>query len=50
MLPVKKRRYRADEVALADGRTLYINRGLCYLHQVRCNVRLEVTVFTLVPR
>ncbi len=49
LLPVKNRRYRAGRVALADGRTLYINRGLGYLHQVRFNVRPEITVFTLVP-
>ncbi len=48
LLPVKNRRYRAGELALADGRTLYINRGLGYLHQVRFNVRPEITVFTLV--
>ena len=41
-------RYSAGEVSLADGRRLYINRGLG-LTQVRFNVRPEVTVFTLRP-
>jgi uncharacterized protein len=47
LLPVKNRRYTAGTIPLADGRTLYINRGLGYLLQVRFNVRPEITVFTL---
>lgn len=47
LLPVRNRRYTAGAIPLADGRTLYINRGLGYLRQVRFNVRPEVTVFTL---
>ena len=47
LLPVRNRRYTAGEIPLRDGRTLYINRGLGYLHQVRFNVRPEITVFTL---
>jgi predicted MPP superfamily phosphohydrolase len=47
LLPVRNRRYTAGVIPLADGRTLYINRGLGYLHQVRFNVRPEITVFTL---
>jgi predicted MPP superfamily phosphohydrolase len=47
LLPVRNRRYTAGKIPLKDGRTLYINRGLGYLHQVRFNARPEVTVFTL---
>ncbi|MDA0590580.1 MAG: metallophosphoesterase [Planctomycetota bacterium] len=47
LLPVSNRRYVAGEVALNDGRRLYINRGLGYLRRVRFNVRPEITVFTL---
>jgi len=34
-------------IDLADGRTMYINRGLGYLMRVRFNARPEITVFTL---
>ncbi|HVG08308.1 MAG TPA: metallophosphoesterase [Thermoanaerobaculia bacterium] len=47
MLPVKNPRYTAGEIPLADGRRLYINRGLGHLLQVRFNVRPEITSFTL---
>ncbi|MBA5628643.1 metallophosphoesterase [Moheibacter lacus] len=47
LLPVKNRRYSAGEIDLEDGRTLYINRALGHLHQIRFNVRPEITVFTL---
>ena len=47
LLPVRNRRYTAGIIPLSDGRTLYINRGLGYLHQVRFNVRPEITIFTL---
>ena len=47
LLPVRNRRYTAGIIPLADARTLYINRGLGYLLQVRFNVRPEITVFTL---
>lgn len=47
LLPVRNRRYTAGEIALADGRTLYINRGLGHLTQARFNVRPEITVFRL---
>ncbi len=40
-------RYVAGEVALDDGRHVYINRGLGHLLQVRFNVRPEVTAFRL---
>ena len=47
MLPVKNKRYSAGEIALKDGRTLYINRALGHLHQVRFNMRPEITIFEL---
>jgi len=47
ILPVKNKRYSAGEIDLKDGRTLYINRALGNLYQVRCNVRPEITIFKL---
>ena len=47
ILPVKNKRYDAGEIDLNDGRILYINRALGNLHQVRFNVRPEITVFEL---
>lgn len=47
MLPVKNKKYSAGEIDLEDGRTLYINRALGHLWQVRFNVRPEITIFTL---
>jgi predicted MPP superfamily phosphohydrolase len=47
LVPVRNRRYVSGEVPLADGRRMYINRGLGHSLQVRFNVRPEVTVFTL---
>lgn len=47
LLPVKNRRYTAGAFDLEDGRKLYINRALGHSHQVRFNVRPEITVFTL---
>lgn len=47
MLPVKNKRYSQGEVHLQNGRTLYINRALGHLWQIRFNVRPEITVFTL---
>lgn len=48
LLPVRNPRYTAGEIPLADGRRLYINRGLGHLIQARFNVRPEITRFTLV--
>jgi predicted MPP superfamily phosphohydrolase len=45
--PVKNKRYTSGEFDLFDGRRLYINRGLGYLHRVRFNARPEITVFEL---
>lgn len=47
MLPVKNKKYSAGEIDLKDGRTLYINRALGHLWQVRFNVRPEITIFEL---
>ena len=47
VLPVQNKRYVAGEYGVGPGRTLYINRGLGPLVQVRFNVRPELTLFTL---
>jgi len=47
MLPVKNKKYSSGKIDLADGRTLYINRALGHLWQVRFNVRPEITLFKL---
>jgi uncharacterized protein len=47
MIPVKNRKYIAGKIDIEDGRTLYINRALGHLWQVRFNVRPEITVFEL---
>jgi uncharacterized protein len=47
MLPVKNKKYTAGKIELLEGRTLYINRALGHLWQVRFNVRPEITVFSL---
>ncbi|MFY8108189.1 MAG: metallophosphoesterase [Bacteroidia bacterium] len=48
MLPVKNKKYAAGLVELSQNRTLYINRALGHLWQVRFNVRPEITIFELV--
>jgi predicted MPP superfamily phosphohydrolase len=47
VLPVKNRRYTSGVFDVGPGRTLYINRGLGFLIQVRFDVRPELTLFTL---
>jgi predicted MPP superfamily phosphohydrolase len=47
ILPVKNKRYSQGEIDLNDGRTLYINRAVGHLWQVRFNVRPEITIFEL---
>ena len=47
VLPVKNKKYTAGKFSLDDGRTLYINRALGTLWQVRFNVRPEITLFEL---
>ena len=47
VLPIKNKKYISGEIDLEDGRTLYVNRALGHLWQVRFNVRPEITLFTL---
>ena len=47
LLPVKNKNYAQGEIDLKDGRTLYINRAIGHLWQVRFNVRPEITIFEL---
>jgi uncharacterized protein len=47
MLPVNNKKYTAGKIELTDARTLYINRALGHLWQIRFNVRPEITIFTL---
>jgi hypothetical protein len=47
ILPVKNTRYTAGKIELEERKTLYINRALGHLWQVRMNVRPEITAFTL---
>lgn len=47
ILPVYNKRYTAGVFDVGPGRTLYVNRGLGFLIQVRLNVRPELTLFTL---
>jgi predicted MPP superfamily phosphohydrolase len=47
LLPVTNRRYTAGAFDLANGRNLYISRGVGHLLGVRFNVRPEVTLFEL---
>jgi uncharacterized protein len=47
ILPVQNKNYSEGEVAVGDGRTVYISRGVGYVTQVRFCVRPEITLFTL---
>ena len=47
LLPVTNKKYTAGQFDFEDGRTLYINRALGHLWQVRFNVRPEITLFTM---
>jgi len=47
MLPVKNKKYTSGKILLDSKRTVYINRALGHLWQVRFNVRPEISVFTL---
>ena len=47
LLPVKNRNYSSGKIELSNQRTLYINRALGHLWQVRFNVRPEITIFEL---
>ena len=50
VLPVRNKRYTSGVFSVGPQRTLYINRGLGHLLQVRFNVRPEVTLFTLTAK
>ena len=50
ILPVKNKKYSSGEIDLEDGRTLYINRAIGHLFQVRFNVRPEITIFELAQK
>lgn len=45
LLPVRNKRYDSGIFEVGFNRTLYINRALGHLYQVRFNVRPEITVF-----
>ena len=47
MLPVKNLKYSSGKIDLSGGRTLYINRALGHLWQIRFNCRPEITVFEM---
>ncbi|NME71740.1 metallophosphoesterase [Flammeovirga aprica] len=47
MLPIKNKKYAQGVIDLEDGRTLYVNRAVGHLWQVRFNVRPEITIFEL---
>ena len=47
VLPVRNKRYTAGAFDVGPGRTMYVNRGLGFLIQVRFTVRPELTLFTL---
>ena len=47
MLPVKNKKYASGKIELDNNRTLYVNRALGHLWQVRFNVRPEITLFEL---
>jgi uncharacterized protein len=47
IVPVANKRYTSGEIALEDGRRVYISRGVGFNIQVRANVRPEITLFTL---
>ena len=47
ILPVENKEYDKGLKRLSGGRTLYINRALGHLYQVRFNVRPEITIFKL---
>ncbi|MEO7362882.1 MAG: metallophosphoesterase [Gemmatimonadaceae bacterium] len=48
VLPVTNKRYSAGAVRTADGRTVYINRGVGHTLPIRVNVRPEITSYKLV--
>lgn len=47
IIPVKNKKYTSGKIDLSDKRTLYINRALGHLWQIRFLARPEITIFTL---
>lgn len=47
IVPVKNKKYTSGKFDLTNGRTLYINRALGHLWQIRFNARPEITIFEL---
>ena len=47
VVPVKNKQYTSGKFHLSNSRTLYINRALGHLWQVRFNARPEITIFEL---
>lgn len=47
VFPINYKRFAAGRYQLADGKNLYVNRGLGYALRVRLNARPEITLFTL---
>ncbi|MFP4291162.1 MAG: metallophosphoesterase [Cyclobacteriaceae bacterium] len=47
VLPVRNKNYTSGKIDLGEDRTLYINRALGHLWQIRFNVRPEITLFDL---
>lgn len=47
ILPVVNKRYSAGAFECAEGRRMYVSRGVGHLTPMRFNVRPEITLFTL---
>ena len=47
IVPVKNKKYTSGTFHLTNERTLYINRALGHLWQIRFNTRPEITIFEL---
>ena len=47
LIPVRNKRYTSGEIALDDGRRVYISRAVGFNIQVRLGVRPEIVLFTL---
>lgn len=47
VVPVQNKKYTSGKFHLSNGRTLYINRALGHLWQIRFNARPEITIFEL---
>ncbi len=47
ILPVKNKRYTSGEIAVGDGRRVYISRGVGFNIQMRLDARPEITLFTM---